>query len=127
MTGRATMGTWLKNDWFVGLCLLAVFLATNGYTYAWDDQHLEIPLLKSLIDPALYPGDYYVESLKKNFLSLLYPLLARLISLEQIPAVYFFLYLLSRYFLFFWMYKLWCAVIDPRGKREFFSPEENPS
>ena len=57
----------IQNDWLIGLILLAAFLATNGYTYGWDDQHLEIPLLKSLIDQGLYPGDYYVESLKKKF------------------------------------------------------------
>lgn len=96
-----------QTDWFIALFLLAAFLATNGYTYAWDDQHLEIPLLKSLIDPHLYPGDYYVDSLKQNFTSLLYPLLAKVITVEQVPAAYFILYLISRYFLFYWVYKIW--------------------
>ncbi len=122
----------LKTDWFIGLCLLGIFLASNGYTYAWDDQHLEIPLLKSLIDPALYHGDYYVESLKKNFPSYLYPILARLISVSQIPAAYGILYVISRYFLFFWMYKFWLIVVGRKrpetaisnGKAQsFFSPQ----
>jgi hypothetical protein len=99
----------------VGFFLLAVFLGANGYTFGWDDQHLEIPLLKSFVNPQLYAGDYYVESLKRNFTSFLYPLLARLISIDQIPVVYFFLYLLSRYFLFYWMYRLWQEICGQRG------------
>jgi len=96
-----------SNDLVIGLLLLIVFLLTNGYIYGWDDQHLEIPHLKSLIDSSLYPGDYYVQTLKKNFPSYFYHLLARVITIDQIPAVYFILYLFSRYFMFFWMYKLW--------------------
>jgi len=87
---------------------------TNGYTYGWDDQHLEIPLLKSLIDPSLYAGDYYVESLKRHFSSLLYPLLAKIISVEQIPSTYLLLYLLCRYFFFFWIFKLWTHISKSR-------------
>ena len=97
----------LSWDWVIGLILLGIFLATNGYTYGWDDQHLEIPLLKSLIDPQLYPGDYYVASLKKNFISVFYVLLAKFITVDQVPAAYLVLYLISRYFFFFWSYKLW--------------------
>ena len=62
----------LSSDWMIGLLLLGVFLSTNGYMYAWDDQHLEIPLLKSLIDPQLYPNDYYVDGLERNFPSFFY-------------------------------------------------------
>lgn len=97
----------LKTDWFIALILLGVFLATTGYKYAWDDQHVEIPLLKSLIDSQLYVGDYYVESLKRNFSSYFYRILAKFITTEQIPATYFILYLVSRYFLLFWAFKLW--------------------
>jgi len=104
-----------KNQWIIALLLLSIFLATNGYIYGWDDQHLEIPLLKKLIDPGLYPGDYYIEGLKGNFMSYLYPVLARCISVEQIPAAFFILYLLSRYVLFFFMFKLWQAITRNRG------------
>src|SRR3990167_3451751 len=104
----------LKSDWFVSLLILTVFLLTNGYQYNWDDQHVEIPLLKSLIDPSLYAGDYYVESLKKNFTSFMYPLISRIITVDQIPAAYFILYLLSRYFLFFWLYKIWKYISGQR-------------
>ena len=100
----------LKNDVVLALILLAAFLLTNGYTYGWDDQHLEIPLLKNLIDPQLYAGDYYVESLRQHFSSFLYPLLAFLIDVKQIPAAYFVLYLLSRYFFFFFSLKLWKTI-----------------
>ncbi len=100
----------LQKDWFIGLGLFLIFLATNGYTYAWDDQHLEIPLLKSLIDPQLYPGDYYVDALKKNFTSFLFPLLAKIITVEQIPSAYFALYLFSRFALFFYAYKTWKII-----------------
>lgn len=107
MKWRAFLKQFIFSDWIVGLFLFLIFLATNGYTFGWDDQHLEIPLLKSLIDPTLYAGDYYVESLKSNFVSFLYPILARLITVEQIPLVYFVLYLLSRYLFFTGIYKLW--------------------
>lgn len=106
--------TLLKNDWVIGLFLLLVFLATNGYTYAWDDQHLEIPLLQKLIDPSLYQGDYYVDALTDNFASFLYPLLAKIITLDQIPAAYLLLYLLSRFFFLYFAYKLWRHISQDR-------------
>ncbi|MCA9401492.1 MAG: hypothetical protein KC713_07680 [Candidatus Omnitrophica bacterium] len=90
--------------------LLGLFLITTGYHFGWDDQHLEIPLLKQLIDPTLYQGDYYVESLRRNFTSFFYPILAQLITVEQIPAVYLALYLIVRYFLFYWIYKIWLHI-----------------
>jgi uncharacterized membrane protein (UPF0136 family) len=106
----AKLKSFIKSDWTVCFFLLAVFLCTNGYIYAWDDQHLEIPMLKGLIDSGLYQGDYYVESLKQNFPSHFYRVLAKLITVDQIPITYFTLYLISRYFLFFWIYKLWCLI-----------------
>lgn len=95
------------SPWIIALFLFLVFLLTNGYKYGWDDQHLEIPMLKSLIDPSYYQGDYYVEALKKTFPSYFYRILSKLISVQDIPAAYFILYLISRYFLFFWLYKFW--------------------
>ncbi len=103
-----------QNDWLIGLGLFLIFLATNGYTYAWDDQHLEIPLLKSLIDPTLYVGDYYVQALKANFTTFLFPLLAKIITTDQVPSAYLLLYLLSRFFLFFYAYKLWKRITHNR-------------
>ncbi len=107
---KKNIKVFFQNDWIIGVILLLAFLATNGYTYAWDDQHLEIPLLKSLIDHNLYQGDYYVESLKKNFPSYFYPLLAKVITVDQVPITYFLLYLISRYFLFLFSYKLWFSI-----------------
>ncbi len=106
----------LQSPWSIALFLLGVFLATTAYKYGWDDQHLEIPLLKNLIDPTLYQNDYYVESLKKNFSSFFYPILSKLITVEQIPSTYFGLYLVSRYFLFFWIYKLWLTISNSKFK-----------
>ncbi len=103
-----------SNDFFVSAVFLIVYLFTNSYILGWDDQHLEIPLLKHLIDPALYKGDYYVESLAKNFSSYLYPILAKLITVPQIPAVYFMLFLISRYAMFFFIYKLWLYISKDR-------------
>lgn len=104
----------LQNDWFVTLLFLAAYLCTNSYIYAWDDQHLEIPLLKHLIDPTLYKGDYYVEGLAANFSSYLYPLLAKCITIAQIPAVYFVLFLVSRYMMFYWAFRLWQLISGER-------------
>lgn len=100
----------------MALILSAIFFAVTGYYYGWDDQHLEIPLLKSLIDPTLYAGDYYIESLQKNFSSYFYPLLAKIIRVDQIPATYFCLYIVSRYFLFYWIYKLWLYLSQDKFK-----------
>ena len=97
----------ISSDWAIAAFILIVFLLTNNYTYGWDDQHLEITYLKHLIDPTLYAGDYYVESVTHNFTSWLYPILAKCITVSQIPAAYLILYLISRYFLFFFVYKLW--------------------
>ena len=104
----------LRNDHILPLLFLACYLCTNSYTYAWDDQHLEIPLLKHLIDPTLYKGDYYVEGLAHNFTSYLYVLLAKVIRIPQIPTVYFILFLIARYAMFFWVYKLWRWLAQAR-------------
>src|SRR3954465_13480102 len=90
-----------SNDFFAAAVFLIAYLCTNSYIYAWDDQHLEIPLLKHLIDPALYKGDYYVEGLARNFSSYLYPILAKFLSINQIPAAYLILFLISRYVMFY--------------------------
>ena len=102
--------SFVSSDFFLAFLILLAYLCTNVYAYGWDDQHLEIPLLKHLIDPSLYKGDYYVESLSKHFSSYFYPLLAKIITVPQIPTVYFILFLLSRYFMFFWLYKLWKLI-----------------
>jgi len=107
---KKTVQSCLCSAWIAAAVLLGVFLLTTSYKYGWDDQHLEIVLLKHLIDPSLYANDYYVKGLKAHFSSFFYPLLARMITVEQIPAVYWGLYLLARYFLFFWIYKFWLAV-----------------
>ncbi len=105
----------LTNDWSLGLFLLIIYLITHGYRYGWHDHHLEIPLLKSLIDENLYPHDYYVQGLKGKFTSFLYPLLARLISIQQIPSVYFILFLITRYFFFYWTYKFWKLIAQEKS------------
>jgi len=100
----------LRNEFFIAFLLLVAYLLTNSYIYGWDDQHLEIPILKHLIDPSLYKGDYYVESLTKYFTSWLYPVLAKFITIKQIPTAYLVLFLISRYFMFYWVYRLWLFI-----------------
>lgn len=106
-TFKIDLRKFLSNDAVLAAFFLIAYLCTNSYIYGWDDQHLEIPLLKHLIDPSLYKGDYYVESLAGNFSSYFYPLLAKCISVDQIPSVYFVLFLISRYFSFLFIYKIW--------------------
>lgn len=117
---RENCRKYLSSDWMLVALILCVFLLTNRYIYGWDDQHLEIPLLKHLIDPGLYRGDYYVESLKQNFTSFLYPLLARFLKVEMIPAAYLGLFLLSRYVFFFWTYRLWKYLSGGSRAAAFF-------
>ncbi len=100
----------IQEDSVIALFILGLFLLTNRYIYGWDDQHLEITLLKHLIDPTLYAGDYYVESLSRNFSSYLYPILSKTLSVEMIPMAYMILYGVVRFFMFFWLYKLWKHV-----------------
>lgn len=103
-----------KSDWALAGLFLGLFLLTNRYIYGWDDQHLEITLLKHLIDPRIYQGDYYVESLKNNFTSFLFPILARIIKVDWIPAVYLAGYIIARYFMFFFMFRLWNYISGSR-------------
>jgi len=100
----------LRNEFFIAFLLLAAYLLTNSYIYGWDDQHLEIPILKHMIDPALYKGDYYVESLTKYFTCWLYPLLAKFITVKQVPTAYLIIFLISRYFMFYWVYRIWLLI-----------------
>src|SRR5438093_12871763 len=93
--------SFISSDFFAAALILIAYLCTNSYIYAWDDQHLEIPLLKHLIDPSLYKGDYYVEGLAKNFSSYFFPILAKFITIPQIPTTYFILFLISLYTMFF--------------------------
>ena len=100
----------LRNNFFIALLLLLGYMYTSPYIYGWDDQHLEIPILKHLIDPTLYKGDYYVESATKYFTCWLYPVLAHFITVKQIPATYQILFLISRYVMFFFVYRLWLLI-----------------
>jgi hypothetical protein len=99
-----------RNNFFIALLLLGAYMSTNPYIYGWDDQHLEIPILKHMIDPSMYKGDYYVESAAKYFTSWLYPVLAKLITIKQIPATYLLLFLVSRYVMFYWVFRLWSLI-----------------
>src|ERR1035437_5226564 len=100
----------LTNNYFIAFLFLLAYLATSPYIYGWDDQHLEIPILKHLIDPSLYKGDYYVESATKYFTCWLYPILATLITIKEIPATYLVLFLISRYVMFYWVYRMWLWI-----------------
>ena len=100
----------LQNNFLIAFLFLLAYLATSPYIYGWDDQHLEIPILKHLIDPSLYKGDYYVESATKYFTCWLYPILAKIITVKQIPATYFALFLISRYLMFYFIYRLWLLI-----------------
>ena len=100
----------LRNNFFIAFVLLVMYLLTNSYIYGWDDQHLEIPILKHFIDPSLYKGDYYVESLVKYFTCWMYPLLAKFITIQQVPTAYLVIFLISRYFMFYWVYRLWLLI-----------------
>lgn len=111
----------LRSDWSASAFFLVAFLCTNRYIYGWDNQHLEITLLKHLIDPGLFAGDYYVESLAKNFSSFLYPLLARLITVDMIPAAYLVLFCIARFFLFYWIYRFWQLISEGDRPAAFFA------
>jgi len=101
---------YLRNNFFIAFLFLLAYLITNPYVYGWDDQHLEIPILKHLIDPSLFKGDYYVESAVKYFTCWLYPVLAKFITVKQIPTAYLLLFLISRYLMFFFVYRLWLLI-----------------
>ena len=104
------LGRFFASSGILAAVLVVLFMLTNRYIFGWDDQHLEVPLLKHLIDPTLFQGDYYVESLKENFTTFVYPILSRFITVDQIPAAYLTLYILFRYFLFLVVYRFWRLV-----------------
>ena len=110
----------LSSDWLIVAAILGIFLLTNRYIFGWDDQHLEVPLLKHLIDPSLYRGDYYVESLKENFTTFLYPLLSKFITVDQVQPAYLVLYVTVRFFFFLAAFKLWKFISGGNRAVAFF-------
>ncbi len=107
---KACLKRFLASDWVVVAGLTFIFFLTHGYRFAWDDHPMEIPLLKSLIDHELFTRDYFVTSTKQYLLTYFFIILSKLITIKQIELVYFILFWVSRYFMFFWMYKLWLLI-----------------
>ena len=99
-----------SSPWIVALGCLGIFFLTHGYRFAWDDHSHEVPLLKSFIDPELYPRDFFIQGLRANQPTYFFKGLALFLKMQWIEPAYFILFCISRYFLFFWMYKFWAFI-----------------
>jgi len=63
-----------------------------GYRFGDSNHGITVPILKRLMDPALYPGDVMVAT-AEAFPTVFYRILARVLpSPASIPAAFFFLY-----------------------------------
>src|SRR5688572_32656500 len=79
------------------LALLLAIAGTivTGYRFGDSNHGITIPILKRLMDPALYPGDVMVATAEK-FPTVFYRVLALVLpGTEAIPAAFFILYVLS--------------------------------
>ena len=102
---------------------IKVFLASPRGFCAGVDRAIEI-VKKSLnkygspvyVRHEIVHNKHVVESLKKNFSSYFYPILSKFITVDQIPTTYLILYVICRYFLFFWIYKIWYLLTGSRFK-----------
>ena len=114
MLSKKRLQSIFSSPWIIGLIGLMIFLLTHGYRFAWDDHSHEIPLLKSFIDSALYPNDFFIQALKAHQTTYFFKGLGLFISTEMVEPTYLVLFCISRYLLFFWLYKFWRFITKSR-------------
>jgi uncharacterized protein DUF6798 len=99
---------WLR---LVEAATLATLLAVAGtsligYRFGDSNHGITVPILKRLMDPALYPGDVMVAT-AESFPTVFYRLLALLLpGPGSIPAAFFFLYVATMAATFAGIYRI---------------------
>ena len=94
---------------------LASALAINPYRYGVDDNSITIPFLKASVNPALYPGDYFVAQ-RPFYYTFLWNTLGQLhlrLAID-LPVLFFATYLGALYFTFLGMYLIACTLFESR-------------
>ncbi len=80
------------------LCLLiisCVHILLNGYEFGMGDQVIQIPIIKKLINPSLYPNDYLFTTID-GYVSFFPLLMAKLVLLfNDMKLIYYTIYILS--------------------------------
>ncbi len=56
-----------KKLWLIALLIALFFILIKGYTFNSGDQEEHLPQVYQLINPALYPLDYFVKASNENF------------------------------------------------------------
>jgi hypothetical protein len=84
--------------------VLALFsLSISSYRYGIGDQLIDIPYIKYLLNPTLYPGDQLIPLLEQKA-SYFWPLFSNIFKITGIEYGFFILQLIS---LFFFLYMVW--------------------
>ncbi len=94
------------NPYFVSLFFLGINLLVYGYEYGNNSYHdYLLPYINKIIDPSLYPGDPYLNTLHAFPSPFIYAIgyLGKIFSLE---GLHFTLYLIAKYLLFIAAFKL---------------------
>jgi hypothetical protein len=100
--------TWLRLTEAATLAALLALAGTSliGYRFGDSNHGITVPILKRLMDPALYPGDVMVAT-AESFPTVFYRLLALLLPGPQsIPAAFFFLYVATMAATFAGIYRI---------------------
>jgi hypothetical protein len=83
----------------------------TGYQFAVGDQAQFIPIIRRILDPSLYPGDYLFYQ-PGNRSSVLLPIVAHLSRVIPLAWVFFIGYMAAMFGLFWAVYRLACALFE---------------
>ncbi len=56
-----------KRSWLVALLTAIIFTLVKGYTFNCGDQEEHLPQVYQMINPALYPNDYFMTAYHQTF------------------------------------------------------------
>jgi len=116
MKGKDKQQIIMKNkaDYYCLIAPITIFaIAFRGYRFATSDQHIYIPLMRRMLDSALYPGDYLFQQPSGKY-SIWLPIVAYLSKLFTLRWVFFTGYLIAIFALFFVIYKLAYSLFENR-------------
>jgi protein-S-isoprenylcysteine O-methyltransferase Ste14 len=102
----------LQNQRYLVQLILPVTVFTvviTGYGFAVGDQAMFIPIIRRILDPSLYPGDYLFQQ-PGNRSSVLLPVVAHLSRVIPLAWVFFIGYMAAMFGLFWTVYRLACAL-----------------
>src|SRR4030095_13032467 len=103
-----------KHDlWYLIVPISIFTIAITGYYFAEGDHAFYIPVIRRILDPSLYPGDYFFQQpLGKS--SLLWPIVAYLSKVFSLEWVFFIGYIAAIVGLFWAVYRLAFSLFGNR-------------